>query len=245
VTLLRAKGYSNRDGVWMDRQNVEDGLLMLKALDAKSVRVAFFDPQHRPLMDKMRYGNEGARMSARSALPQMPTTVVYDFVCEIARVLRPSGYLFLWVDKFALVQGTFNNPLLSSVDLITWEKSRIGMGYRTRRKSDYLLAMQRPPLAARATWRTKPMIPDVWTNEREAAARLYYSKEERTILKKPEGLHPHAKPEGLQRRIIEATTRRGDVVVDPAAGGYSVMRSALAAGRHFLGCDLRRWEGTK
>lgn len=50
--------------------------------------------------------------------------------------------------------------------------------------------------------------------------------------------HPHAKPVEIQARLIEATTAENDFVVDPAAGSFSVMDSALSVGRRFLGCDL-------
>jgi site-specific DNA-methyltransferase (adenine-specific) len=229
-------------GLRFNQQNVHDGLDMIRYLPDKSVKIVFFDPQHRPLLDRMGYGNETkTKMIERGRLPQMSTSLVLDFLQEIARVLRPSGYLMLWVDKFALVQGSFLHVDLPAVDMITWEKSRIGMGYRSRRKSDYLLVMQRPPLKARATWRTMPMVPDVWSKEAESRTKITHPSPGHTVLIDKMIRHPHAKPEGLQRLIIEATTRRGDVVVDPSAGGYSVMRSALACGRNFLGCDLRTW----
>lgn len=51
-------------------------------------------------------------------------------------------------------------------------------------------------------------------------------------------MHPHAKPIYLQRCLIECVTSEGDVIVDPAAGSYSVMEAALAASRDFEGCDI-------
>ena len=39
------------------------------------------------------------------------------------------------------------------VDLIAWDNLRPGNGYRTRRRGDYLLVLQKPPLRAKATWR--------------------------------------------------------------------------------------------
>lgn len=42
----------------------------------------------------------------------------------------------------------------------------------------------------------------------------------------------------LQAALIEAVTHPGDVVLDPAAGSYSTLRSVLKAGRQFLGCDI-------
>jgi site-specific DNA-methyltransferase (adenine-specific) len=95
------------------------------------------------------------------------------------------------------------------------------MGYRTRRFSEHLIIFQKPPKRAKGVWRIHD-IPDVWTEK----------------IMNGERNHTHAKPINLQKRLIEAVTNKGDIVVDPAAGGYSVMKSALAVGRHFLGCDI-------
>jgi len=42
----------------------------------------------------------------------------------------------------------------------------------------------------------------------------------------------------LQKRLITATTEPNDIVLDPAAGGFSVYDSCIETGRLFLGCDL-------
>jgi len=39
--------------------------------------------------------------------------------------------------------------------------------------------------------------------------------------------------------LIAAVTNEGDVVLDPAAGSFSVMESAIETNRLFLGCDLQ------
>ena len=51
-------------------------------------------------------------------------------------------------------------------------------------------------------------------------------------------IHPHIKPIGLIKRLIGSVTLPGDLVVDPAAGSFTVMRAAREIGRSFIGCDL-------
>src|SRR6516164_9515478 len=51
-------------------------------------------------------------------------------------------------------------------------------------------------------------------------------------------IHPHTKPIGLISRLIGAVTRPGELVVDPAAGSFVVMRAARELGRNFIGCDI-------
>ena len=50
--------------------------------------------------------------------------------------------------------------------------------------------------------------------------------------------HVHEKPIKLQMKLIESVSSPGDVIVDPAAGSFSVMAAAITAGRNFLGCDI-------
>lgn len=199
-----------------------DGVELLKQIPDKSLKVTFFDPQYRGILDKLSYGNEGkSRGKDRSDLPQMSEDIIKTFLKEIERVLTPSGYLFLWVDKFHLVEGVnswISNLNMEIVDLITWNKMKIGMGYRTRRKSEYLLVIQKLPKKAKSTW-ILHNIPDVWDEK---------------VVK----THTHSKPIELQKQLILATTNEGDLVCDPASGGFSVFEACKLTNRNFIGGDL-------
>ena len=90
----------------LNQRNKTDGLRLLQALRDESIRIVFFDPQYRGVLDKLSYGNEGkSRGQARSTLPQMNESTIKAFITEIKRVLKPSGYLFLWIDKFHIIES--------------------------------------------------------------------------------------------------------------------------------------------
>lgn len=208
-----------------------DGLDLLKSIGDGAAALVVADPQYRGILDKQNYGNEGDRHSERSALPQMSELEICRFVSESARVLRPGGHFFMWSDKFSIGSGAHLKYFqftanLQIVELIAWNKARIGMGRRARCTTEYLVIAQKHPIRAKDVW-TDHSIPDCWTE------------------RKPDG-HPHAKPLKLMTRLIEATTAAGDLVVDPCAGGFGVLDICLATGRQFLGCDLRgsagHWE---
>jgi site-specific DNA-methyltransferase (adenine-specific) len=208
------------------RRNVAqrgDALDLLRALPDRCAALGFFDPQFRELLTRQAYGNEGeTRQSERARLPAMSPDYIDAVVCEFARVLAPSAYLMRWTDKFCLCEGhhlRISSDLLKIVDLIATDNERIGMGYRARCCGDYLLVLQMPPIKARATWRDHG-IRDRWREKVDRSA------------------HPHAKPAGLIERLIGAVTVLGDLVVDPAAGSFVVMRAAHALRRNFVGCDL-------
>ena len=129
-----------------------DALVLLQSLPDCCTPLVFFDPQHRDTLDRLAYGNEGARQKGRALLPAMTSDYVDACCREAARVLRPSGYLLQWVDTFRLCEAYHLRitDLLKCVDLIAWDNKRIGNGYRSRRRGDYLLVLQKPPLAAKA-----------------------------------------------------------------------------------------------
>lgn len=207
------------EGLQLNQRQSMSGLDLLKLLPPRSTPLVFFDPQYRSVLDKLQYGNEGERQKERALLPQMDTSTIEEFMWEILRVLMPSGHLMLWVDKFMVVENKWDGfNSLSTVDMVVWDKGRMGMGYRTRRISEFLVIMQKPPIRAKGVWALHD-IPDIW---REKADKS----------------HPHAKPVGLMEKLIRAVTNPGDVVIDPAAGGYNAMRAAMAAERGFLGCDI-------
>ena len=192
-------------------------------LQAASIPLCIFDPQYRGLLDKMRYGNEGvSRGRRRSELLQMSEETIGEFIAGISAALIPSGQLFLWTDKFHLCKGVgtwLGNGGLEVVDLVTWNKGRMGMGYRTRRVAEYLLILQKPPTQVGVGWQRYDIL-DVVTEKVERIRNV------------------HPKPVNLQARLIEAVTDPGHVVLDPAAGNYSVMTAAHQVGRQFLGCDI-------
>ena len=206
----------------LNQKNRYDGLDLLAAIEPATLPLCIFDPQYRGILDKMRYGNEGVTRGRRRAqLSQMSEETILEFIRGIASALIPSGHLFLWVDKFHLctgVRGWMQPNGLEIVDMVTWNKKRMGMGYRTRRQSEYLVIAQKLPKRAKGVWQRHD-IPDVWDE-------------------KPEGKHTHSKPINLQAVLIEAVTDAGDVVLDPAAGSYSVLSAASKVGRQFLGCDI-------
>lgn len=207
----------------LNRRLKMDGLKLLGDIADGCIAAAFFDPQYRGILDKLCYGNEGAsRGKRRSDLRQMTKDEIAAFIGEIARTLKPSGHVFLWVDKYELLNGFrhwLEGSALHVVDLIGWDKCRMGMGYRTRRVTEYCLVLQKPPLRAKGVW-TSHTIRDTWQEKVDTSG------------------HPHRKPIGLQTALMEAVTHEGDIILDPAAGDFTVLEAAGACGRNFIGCDI-------
>ena len=216
-----------------------DGLKFLALVPENAIPVAFFDPQYRGVLEKLAYGNEGKeRGRRRCALEQMSEAVIGKFVRGIAKALTPSGHLFLWVDKFHLCQGVrpwFDATSLDIVDLVTWDKGTLGMGYRTRRRAEYCVVLQKQPRKAKGVWKVHN-IPDVISED--ASEDIEEDLPEVFPERVSRREHPHAKPVKLQGELLAAVSHKGDYVIDPAAGSYSVLKAAQNRERNFLGCDL-------
>ena len=85
--------------------------------------------------------------------------------------------------------------------------------------TEYLVVLQKKPLRAKGNW-SDHSIKDSWS---ESADR---------------SIHPHCKPFVLTERLIRATTKPGDTVLDPAAGSFMVLEACLASNRNFVGADI-------
>ena len=214
--------FNNKVFYFFNDRIKEDGLKMLGTIKDERLKVCFFDPQYRGVLDKLNYGNEGARQVGRAHLSQMSESVIERFIKQIARVLSPSGYLFLWIDKYHLInnfQIWCKDTSLLVVDMITWDKMKMGMGYRTRRQCEYLVVLQKSPVKSKGTWKDKS-IRDIWSEK---------------ILSRT---HPHEKPYDLQKTLIESVSEVGDIVGDFAAGSFRVLDACVDTDRLFIGCDL-------
>lgn len=200
------------------------GYTMLRSLQDECAALAIFDPQYRAVLNKLKFGNEGARQKKRSELPQMSDYDISIFMQELERVLRPSGHIAFWMDKYTIASGHHLRYFqfcswLRLVDMLCWDTQRFGMGRRLRCTTEYLLIIQKEPTRAKECWMDHS-IRDSWSEASDREA------------------HPHAKPAALTRRLILSTTRPGDLVVDPCAGSYMVLDVCKKTKRTFIGCDL-------
>lgn len=211
-------------GIERNSRQKMDAVELLSRIPNNLATMFWFDPQYRAVLDKLSFGNEGARQAGRAALKSMDDDDIAFVVEEAARVLAPSGLLMLWMDKFSLASGHWHRwtrraKTLQVVDLLSWNKMRPGMGRRLRCVTEYLVILQKEPTRAKGCWDDHG-IRDAWS---ESSDRR---------------IHAHAKPYVLTERLIRCATKAGDVVIDPCAGGYGVLEACRASGREFIGGDL-------
>lgn len=199
-----------------------DGLDLLANIEPGSVQTVFFDPQYTFTREKgsIEYSN---RTRPRFDLPQMDDEKIVDFCRGIFTVLQPRGHFFLWCNMLKLTNTTAPEPAINAgfqgVDMLTWDKVKMGMGFRFRRCCEYCLVFQKPPIRVKGYWHDNGFR-DIWRERVKAHD------------------HPHRKPVALIERLILATTKENDLVVDPAAGSFATLEACIATNRNFMGCDV-------
>ena len=191
---------------------------LLASLADKSVSLVFFDPQ---------YEKAGDVLDVDYPLQYQTENQITYILQEIGRILKPSGFCLLWVNKGILKNDRVSvwllrAPKMKIVDLLVWNKPEwLGLGSYFRSVGEHAFLLQKNPQSSRKF--TNRTFPSIWT-EKKASDR-----------KKQ---HPHQKPFFLIRALIEAMTHEGDLVVDPCAGSFIVLDACQSTGREFLGCDL-------
>jgi site-specific DNA-methyltransferase (adenine-specific) len=178
-----------------------------------------------------------------------------SWIAAAARVVRPGGSIYVCCDW--RMSGTIQSLLERHFEVrnrITWRREK-GRGARRNWKQnmedlwfatkgeDYtfnLVKWKKPVIAPyRANGRPKDWVErdgeryrmthpsNIWTD----LCVPFWSMPENTP-------HPYQKPEKLVERVLEASSRPGDLVLDPFLGSGTTAVVARRLGRRFLGFEL-------
>jgi site-specific DNA-methyltransferase (adenine-specific) len=171
---------------------------------------------------------------------------------EAKRVLRPDGTLYLHLDPReshyckVLLDAIFGRDCF--LNEIVWAYD---YGARTKRrwpaKHDTILVYVKDRdlyfFDAEAVEREPYMAPGLQTAERAARGKLPTDVWWHTIVSPTGGEktgYPTQKPLGVLRRIVQASSRRGDWCLDFFAGSGTLGAAALELGRRCILCDSSR-----
>ena len=125
------------------------------------------------------------------------------------RYFTASHETLIWARKDKNAKHTFNYDLMKNGD---WPEDFI----------------KKPNLQMRSVWAIEPKnleIGAIWTMGTPKA------------IEKTFGKHPTQKPEDLLKRVVLASTNKGDLVVDPFTGSSTTGIAAYLLGRSFIGVD--------
>jgi site-specific DNA-methyltransferase (adenine-specific) len=91
--------------------------------------------------------------------------------------------------------------------------------------------IKKPNLQMRSVWAVEPENPEI--------GAVWSIGTPKTIEKKF-GKHPTQKPEELLKRIVLASTKKGDLILDPFTGSSTTGLAAYSLGQNFIGIDTNK-----
>ena len=227
-----------------------DSFQILPMLKEKSVDMIFADPPYFLSNDgiscrggKMVSVNKGSwdKISPK----ENPVEAKHEFnrkwIALCRRLLKPDGSIW--------ISGTLHN--IYSVGMALEQE-----GFKIINNVTWQKTNPPPNLACRCFTHSTETI--LWAQLAEKKSHHYFDyqlmkeqnggKQMKDVwtgsLTKPSekifGKHPTQKPEYLLERIVEASTRRGDLVLDPFCGSGTTGVAAMRHGRYFIGIEREK-----
>jgi modification methylase len=234
---------------WLDTIIKGDCVAALEKLPEKSIDVVFADPPYNLQLDGDLHRPDQSKVDAvDDAWDQFESFAAYDaftraWLLAVRRVLKPNGTIW--------VIGSYHNIFrVGSImqDLgfwflndIVWRKTNPMPNFRGRRFQNAHETM---------IWASRDASAKGYTFNYEAMKAANDDLQMRSDwlfpictgaerLKGEDGakVHPTQKPEALLARIMMASTKPGDVVLDPFFGSGTTGAVARRLGRHFVGVE--------
>ncbi|RIA79644.1 hypothetical protein C1645_745774 [Glomus cerebriforme] len=78
------------------------------------------------------------------------------------------------------------------------------------------------------------ILPKYFSNTKQNGEGSFGNVWEEPVVPNQQRKHPHQKPRGLIRALVEATTKKRDLIVDPCAGSFVVLEVYEETGLIFL-----------
>jgi len=234
---------------WLDTILKGDCVAALERLPEKSVDVVFADPPYNLQLDGDLHRPDQSRVDAvDDAWDQFESFGAYDaftraWLLAVRRVLKPNGTI--WVigsyHNIFRVGATMQDLGFWVLNDVVWRKTNPMPNFRGRRfqnAHETLIWASRDKDAKSYTFNYEAM--KAANDDLQMRSDWLFpicTGHER--LKDDDGnkLHPTQKPEALLARVMLASTRPGDVVLDPFFGSGTTGAVARRLGRHFVGVE--------
>lgn len=240
----------DHDGELLNRVICGDCMDWLPRIPDHSVDLLFLDPPYN--LNKTFHSRTFNAMTTEEYARWMEGWFV-----PMLRTLKPDASIYVcgdWRSSASIFQVL--TKYVQVRNRITWEREK-GRGAKTNWKNasediwfatvgkTYYFNVEAVKLKRRviAPYRHADGRPKDWEESREGAYRLTHPSNLWTDLtvpfwSMPENTdHPTQKPEKLLAKVILASTRPGDVVLDPFLGSGTTAVVASKLGRHFYGIE--------
>jgi len=249
IRLVDDLSPSSNRAEWLDTIFRGDCVAALNRLPEKSVDVVFADPPYNLQLEGDLHRPDQSKVDAvDDAWDRFDSFAAYDaftraWLLAVRRVLKPNGTIW--------VIGSYHNifrvgAMMQDLGFwilndVVWRKTNPMPNFRGRRFQNAHETL---------IWASRDQAAKGYTFNYDAMKAANDDVQMRTDwlfpictgaerLKTADGgkVHPTQKPEALLARVMLASTRPGDVVLDPFFGTGTTGAVARRLGRHFVGCE--------
>lgn len=230
-----------------------DALKVLPSLPSASVDLIFADPPYKLSNDGFTC-HSGKAVSVNKAAWDKSAGFASDlrfheaWIAECFRVLKDSGTLWISGTYHSIYQCGFilQKEGWHIINDVCWFKSNAppNLSCRMFTASHETLLWAKKKKAAKHTFNYDLMRRGSWEKDRlkkqDKQMRSVWDISPPSKSEKLYGKHPTQKPVSLLERIIIASSKKGEVVLDPFCGSGTTGVAAVTHGRIFLGIDANK-----
>ena len=234
---------------WLDTILKGDCVAAMERLPEKSVDVIFADPPYNLQLDgDLRRPDQSKVDAVDDAWDHFDSFEAYDafprsWLLAARRVLKPNGTI--WVigsyHNIFRVGATMQNLGFWIINDVVWRKTNPMPNFRGRRfqnAHETMIWASRDKDGKGYTFNYESM--KAANDDVQMRSDWLFpicTGHERLKDEKGDKLHPTQKPEALLARVMLASTKPGDVVLDPFFGSGTTGAVARRLGRHFVGIE--------
>jgi modification methylase len=234
---------------WLDTILKGDCVAAMERLPEKSVDVIFADPPYNLQLDgDLRRPDQSKVDAVDDAWDHFDSFEAYDaftrsWLLAARRVLKPNGTI--WVigsyHNIFRVGATMQNLGFWILNDVVWRKTNPMPNFRGRRfqnAHETMIWASRDKDGKGYTFNYESM--KAANDDVQMRSDWLFpicTGHERLKDEKGDKLHPTQKPEALLARVMLASTKPGDVVLDPFFGSGTTGAVARRLGRHFVGIE--------
>ncbi len=194
-----------------------DCIQIMKEMPSRYIDLIVTDP---PYGDNVGYGwNNKTIINNENPLINCTALV------EMYRVLKLNSSLYLftnWKHYPFLTEFISRYTKFKIRHLVVWEKHNFGLGWAFRHQYELILVLEKG----------KPKYNLKNFSDVQTASHINHNKSN----------HPHQKPVDLLMKMIEHSSKVGDLVLDPFAGSGSTGKACEKLDRKWIGIELdEKW----
>jgi len=205
----------------MEKNKIINGdcLKILKEFPKNCIDLIITDP---PYGDNVAYG-----WSNKIIKNNNNPLINCSALVECYRVLKKNSSLYLftnWKHYPFLTEFILRYTKFKIRHLVVWKKHNFGLGWAFRHQYELILVLEKG----------KPRYKLKDFSDVQTCSHINHNAQ----------THPHEKPVDLIKKMVEHSSKGGDLILDPFCGSGSVCVACNETGRNFIGIEIEeKWCG--